>query len=296
MCSANLKYLMNLPKFDYLEPETIEEACKLLNEHKDGVKVIAGGTDLLVAMKRREISPKYVVNLKSIANLDYIRCNEEGCLEIGAAAKLRDIESSELVKKEFPLVAQAAKETGPPTIRNVATMAGNFCTALPSADAAPLLICLGAKVKIQGTKGVRVINLEDFFVGSKQNALQSDEILTEIQTPRLPEPSAGAYLKNPERSNTDIAVVSVAVVVTMDETNSTVADARIVLGATAPTPMRAPQAENVLKGRDLSDELIKEAALTAAKEAKPRTRPEYKGQLVRVLTSRALEQAREKLS
>jgi carbon-monoxide dehydrogenase medium subunit len=282
---------MNLPRFEYFEPQTTEEACRLLSEHKDEAKVFAGGTDLLVAMKQREITPKFIINIKSIDSLKYIRKDKEGFLSIGATTTLSDIENSETVKAEFPIVAQAAQTTGPPSIRNVATMAGNFCTALPSADAAPLLICLGARVKIQGTKGVRVINLEDFFVGTKKNALENDEILTEIQAPGLPAHSAGAYVRNSERSGTDIAVVSAAVVITMDETNTNVLDIKIVLGAVAPTPLRALQAEEIIKGKVLSEELIEKAALAASMEAKPRTRPEYKRQLVRVLTSRAIKQA-----
>jgi carbon-monoxide dehydrogenase medium subunit len=294
MCSPNLKYLMNLPKFDYLEPETIEEACQLLLQYKDDAKVIAGGTDLLVAMKGREINPKYLVNLKTIADLNYIRCGSEGFLEIGATTTLSDIENSQVVREKHPLVALAAKKTGPPTIRNVATMAGNFCSALPSADAAPLLICLGAKVKIQGTNGARIMPLEDFFIDSQKNALKDDEILTEIQVQPLPANSFGAYIKNTERSATDIAVVSAAAVITMDAANANVVDAKIVLGAVAPTPLRAIEAENIIKGKAINDDfddLIEEAALAAAMEAKPRTRPAYKRELVRVLTSRALKQA-----
>ncbi|MGI6317592.1 MAG: FAD binding domain-containing protein [Dethiobacteria bacterium] len=132
-------------------------------------------------------------------NLKYIRCKNEGFLEIGALATLSDIENSEIVKEKFPLVAEAAKKTGPPTIRNMATMAGNLCNALPAADSAPLLICLGAKAKIQGTKGARIIPVEKFFVNSKICALQNGEILTEIQVPSLPDNSAGVYLKKPRK-------------------------------------------------------------------------------------------------
>lgn len=294
MCSANLKYLMNLPKFAYFEPETIEEACQLLSEYKDDARLIAGGTDLIVSMKERKISPQYLINLKTIPALNYICCNKVGVLELGATATLSDIENSQVVREKHPLVALAAKKTGPPTIRNVATMAGNFCSALPSADAAPLLICLGAKVKIQGTNDARIMPLEDFFIDSQKNALKDDEILTEIQVPPLPANSFGAYIKNTERSATDIAVVSAAAVITMDAANANVVDAKIVLGAVAPTPLRAIEAENIIKGKAINDDfddIIEEAALAAAMEAKPRTRSDYKRDLVRVLTSRALKQA-----
>ena len=291
MHSSDLKYLMNLPRFECFEPKTVEEACRLLSEYKDEARVLAGGTDLVVSMKQREIEPKYIINLKTIDNLGYIRCNDNGSLEIGATATLDEIEHSVLVREKFPLVALAAGKTGPPSIRNVATMAGNFCTALPSADSAPLMICHGAKVKIQGTGGLRVVNLEDFFTGSKKNILQKDEILTEIQAPSLPAHSAGAYIKNPERSNTDIAVVSAAVVITMDENNAKIIDAKIVLGAVAPTPLRAFRAEESLKGKVVNEEVLEETATAASIEATPRTRPDYKRRLVKVLTKRALEEA-----
>ncbi len=290
MNSTNLRYLMNLPKFDYFEPKTIEEACSLLYNYKDDAMVLAGGTDLLVSMKGREINPKYLINIKAIPSLNFIHYNNQGFLEIGATATLRDIENSDIVREKFPLVAYAAHKTGPTTIRNLATMAGNLCNALPSADSAPLLICLGAKVKINGTKGVRIIPVEDFFVDSKKNALQNGEILTEIQIPSLPDNSAGVYLKNPERSATDAAVVSVATVITMDTKLSNIVDLKIVLGATASTPIRAFQAEDTIKGKAINEELINKAALAASGEARPRTRPEYKRELVRVLTKRAIKQ------
>ena len=288
MYSSDLKYLMNLPKFEYFEPKTVEEACRLLGEYKDEARILAGGTDLVVAMKQREAAPKYIINIKPIDSLHYIRCHENGSLEIGAATTLNEIEKSRLARERFPLVALAAGMTGPPSIRNVATMAGNFCTALPSADSAPLMICLGAKVKIQGAGGVRAINLEDFFICTKKSILQNDEILTEIEAPSLPAHSAGTYIKNPERSNTDIAVAGVAAVVTMDEDRNRIIEAKIVLGAVAPTPLRAFRAEEILIGSAVSEEIITEAALAASQEASPRTRFDYKRQLVKVLTKRAL--------
>ncbi|NMB41617.1 MAG: xanthine dehydrogenase family protein subunit M [Firmicutes bacterium] len=291
MNSSDLRYLMNLPKFEYFEPKTIEEACSLLHKYKGDAMVLAGGTDLLVSMKKREISPKYLVNIKTIPDLNYIRYNGEGLLQIGALATLNEIKDAKIVKEKFPLVAEAAEKSGLPTTRNVATMAGNLCNALPAADSAPLLICLGAKVKIQGVEGSRTMLVEDFFVDSKVNALQNGEMVTEIQVPVLPDNSAGVYLKNPERSVTDVAVVSVGTVITMDAKRAKVVDAKIVLGATAPTPMRAHKAENTIKGKTLDQELIEKAALAASKEAKPRTRPDYKRELVRVLTIRAIKQA-----
>lgn len=281
---------MSLPRFDYFEPKTIDEACSLLSNLKDEAKVIAGGTDLLVSMRKREISPKYIINIKKIPKLNYVRYNKEG-LEIGAGATLSNIENSGIVKEKFPLVAQAVHETGPPPIRNIATMGGNLCNAMPSADTAPSLIGLGAKVKIQGPKGIRSIPVAEFFVDSGKSALQSGEMLTEIQIPNLSANTAGVFLKIPERSVIDVAVASVAAVVTLDAAHSNIVEAKIVLGAVAPTPIRAPQAEDIIKGKTINEEIIEKAALAAAREAKPRTRPDYKRELVRVLTNRAIRQA-----
>lgn len=290
MNSSDLRYLMSLPKFDYFEPKTIDEACSLLSKHKDEARIIAGGTDLLIELRKREISPKYIINIKKIPNLDYVSYNKEG-LAIGAVATLSDIENSGVVKKNFPLVAQAAHETGPLPIRNTGTMGGNLCNAMPSADTAPSLIGLEAKVKIQGPKGTRFTTVADFFVDSGKSALQNGEMLVEIQIPSLPLNTTGVFLKIPERSAMDVAVASVAAVITMDEAHSNIVEAKIVLGAVAPTPMRAHQAEDIVKGKAVSEDLIEKAALAAAKEAKPRTRPDYKRELVRVLTNRAIREA-----
>jgi carbon-monoxide dehydrogenase medium subunit len=193
--------------FEYLEAKTIEEACSLLSRYKGKAKVIAGGTDLYIAMKGREITPEYIIDLKTIPNLDYIRyANGEG-LKIGALATLDDIEGSPIIREKFSVIAGTIKQMAVPAIRNMGTIGGNLCNAAPSADTAPPLMGLGAKVKIAGVKGERIVALEEFFLGPSESTLEIDEILTEVQIADLPTHSRGVYLKLEPRNAVDIALV-----------------------------------------------------------------------------------------
>jgi len=284
----------HLPRFDHLAPKTVEEACLLLSKYKGKAKVIAGGTDLLPAMRNREVTPAYIINVRSIPNLDYIRYTDAEGLKIGALATLYDIESSPIIREKFPMVADAASKIGTPQVRNMGTIGGNLCNAAPSADTAPPLIGLEAKAKINGPNGERVIALEEFFIGPGENALQADEILTEIQIPNPPPHTRGVYLKLPARTMVDLAVVGVAVVITLDDKERSIVDAKIVLGAVAPTPVRARQAEDIIKSKAISRELIEKAAEAAAGEAKPisdlRGSASYRKEMVNTLTKRAIRQ------
>ncbi len=295
MATPKLGYLLKLPKFDHLEAKTIEEACSLLAKYKDKARVIAGGTDLLVSMKGREISPQYIINIKAIPNLDGINYSQKDGLVIGALTTLAEIESSPIIGERFPILSSAAHQTGSPHIQNIGTIGGNLCNAAPSADMAPSLIGLEAKAKIKGLTGERAVTVEQFFLGPGVSVLKAGEILTEIQVPNPPPHTRGVYLKLPARTAIDIAVVGVAVVVTLDTKGVNIADAKIVLGAVAATPIRARQAEDIIKGKALDDELIQKAAQAAADEAKPisdvRGSASYRKEMVKVLTNRALKQA-----
>lgn len=285
-------YLLRLPKFEHLEAQTVEGACSLLARYKGEARLIAGGTDLLVSMKRKEMCPRYLIDIKAIPELDYIRHNGEG-LKIGALATMHDIESSPVIRERFSILADTAHQIGTPHIRNVGTVGGNLCHAAPSADMAPSLIGLEAKAKINGTKGERVIALEEFFVAPGESALQDGEMLTEIQVPDPPPNTCGVYLKLPARTAIDIAVAGVAVIARLD--SERIVDARIVLGAVAPTPIRARKAEEIIKGKAVENGIIEKAAKAAADEAEPisdiRGSAEYRREMVEVLTRRAIKQA-----
>jgi carbon-monoxide dehydrogenase medium subunit len=288
--------VVSLPKFEYLAPRTVEEACSLLSQYREKAKVIAGGTDLLVGMKEREQTPQYMVGLKGVANLDYIDYGDIDGLRIGVLASNQSIADSAVIQQKFGILATAAAEIGTPQIRNMGTIGGNLCHAAPSADTASPLIALGARVKLTGGKGERTVPLEEFFTGPGETALQPDELLTEIQVPKPPPHTSGAYLKLFPRGAVDVATVGVAVWLTLGEDN-TCRDARIVLGAVAPTPIRAKIAEALIKGSKMEDKVIEEVAQMASEEARPisdiRGSAEYRREMVKVLTRRALKQSLE---
>ncbi|MBW1801484.1 MAG: xanthine dehydrogenase family protein subunit M [Deltaproteobacteria bacterium] len=286
--------MMNLERH---AANSIDEAIALLSKHGDRARLISGGTDLLVRMKKREAMPEIVVSIEKVKGLDKIVYDKDEGLRIGALATLRSIHESSLIKTKFGVLAQAAGMLGTPTIRNQATIGGNLCNAAPSADTAPALMVMGAKVRIHGPEGQTVMPIEDFFKGPGQTALNHDQILTEIQVPDLPANSGAAYQKQTRSRGADLAIVGVAAYIEME--NQVIKEVRIALGAVAPTPVRARKTEEVLKGKSLDDTLLDEAGKTASGESKPiddvRGSANYRQKLVAVLTRRAVTQAAEQI-
>lgn len=279
-------------RFNYLEPATIEEAVSLLGKYDGKAKVVAGGTDLVVQIREKLIAPEYVVDIGYISGLDRIDYDETQGLRIGALATIRAIEKSSKICQVYPAIAQSAGLLGSVAIRNVATIGGNLCNAAPSADTAPALIGLSAKGKIIGPDGEKIVSLEEFFTGPGCIVCEPGELLVEIQVP-VPSPGTrGVYLKH-GRSAIDLATVGVAVIMTM-EPGAVCRDVKIVLGAVAPTPMRARKAEEVLRGKKVEPALIEKSAQAAADEARPitdvRASAEYRKEMVKVYTRRAIAQ------
>lgn len=286
-------FYRRLPRFDYIVPETLDEALKTLNKYKDAAKLLAGGTDLVLQMKKREIKiPEYVIDLKSISGLGHISCEAEG-LKIGALTTISAIEQSPEVHREFPILTQAASLMASPQIRNRATFVGNICNAAASADSAPSLLVLSASVKIRSARKERIIPMEKFFTGPGTTVLKSNEIVAGISVPKQLPGTRGVYLKLSPRHSMDLAVVGVAASGICR--NGLCEDVRIALGAVAPTPIRVAGAEAILKGRKISPELIDKAAQSAVNECSPRKNsyratPEYRRDMVYVMTRRALNQ------
>lgn len=279
-------------RFNYLEPATIEEAVSLLAKYDGKAKVVAGGTDLVVQIREKLISPEYVVDIGYISGLDRIDYDETRGLRIGALATIRAIEKSSKICQVYPAISQSAGMLGSVAIRNVATIGGNLCNAAPSADTAPALIGLSAKGKIIGPDGEKIVSLEEFFTGPGCIVCEPGELLVEIQVPVPPSGTKGVYLKH-GRSAIDLATVGVAVIMTM-EPGAVCRDVKIVLGAVAPTPMRARKAEEVLRGKKVDPALIEKSAQAAADEARPitdvRASAEYRKEMVKVYTRRAIAQ------
>jgi len=281
--------------FEHFQPNSLKEAIKVLSIKVKDTKVIAGGTDLLNAMRDGETGFKCLVDLKGIKELDYIKYKAKEGLRIGALTRIRDIETSSEIRKKYPLLSEAAHTIGSVQIRNMATIGGNLCNAAPSADMAPALIALGAKGKVQGAKGKRTIPIEDFFVGPGETQLKKGEILTEIVVPNLAKDTCGVYIKHGLRKAMDIAIVSVCVLITRG--NGKLKGAKIVLGAVAPTPLRAKNAEKILLDGNLNEDSIKEAAEEAAKACLPisdiRGSEWYRREIVKVLVRRGIRKCLE---
>jgi len=291
---ANLDYLPTLSSFDYLAPKTIKEACTLFSKYKGKAKVIAGGTDLLLSMKRRKISPQYVVSIKGIPELDYIYYSHEDGLKIGATATLQSIASFPIIKDKFGLLGTACNKIGIPQVRNMGTIGGNICNAGPSQDAIPALLVLDAKLKLVSLQSERVVSIDKFFTGPFQTVLDKAELLTEIQIPTPPPRTDGCYQWLTKITEADESLVGVAVLMTLD-TDSICKDIKIGLCSVAPTPMRARRAEEMLRGKKLESKIIEQTAQVAAEETRPRSRADYRRQMTSVLVKRVINEVWQKI-
>jgi carbon-monoxide dehydrogenase medium subunit len=285
--------LRKLREFEYIEPSNISEALTLLDRYGDEARILAGGTDLLVWMKEGARRPKYVINIKHIPGVAHINFSEAEGLKIGALTTIREIETSTLIQEKYASLYQAARELGSVQVRNLATIGGNLCTASPAAEMAPPLLVLGAKVKLRGLRGERVLPIEEFFEGPGSTVIDR-EVLTEIIVP-APDPKSRSIYKSISRRNAvDLAIVGVAVTGVFEGGSKEPSDIKIALGAVAPTPLRAFMAEKVLAGKKLDADVIEEAARTASDEARPitdlRASAWYRKEMVKVLVRRSLEE------
>ncbi len=284
-------------RFNYLEPKTTEEAISLLVKHGEKARVIAGGTDLLIQVRNKAINPEQVIDIGYIPGLEYIDYDDNQGLRMGALTTIRALETSATLQQRYPVISQAASQLGSFAIRNVATIGGNLCNAAPSTETAPALIALSARAIIIGPDGERLVPLEDFFTGPGATVLEKGELLAEIQLPVPPPDTRGAYLKYSIRGTIDLAIVGVAVVVTSGP-GEVCEDIKIVLGAVAPTPIRARHAEAVLRGQKVDETLVDKSAEAASAEARPvsdvRASAQYRREMVKVLTRRAIKEVMAK--
>lgn len=284
-------FYRRLPKFGYIKPGTLDEAVSILNDHKGRAVAYAGGTDLIPGLKQRGMEiPEYIVDLKAVKGLDHILYDKDSGLRIGALATINSIEKSQIVKEKFPSLHQAASVMASPQIRNRGTLAGNICNAVPSADSAPALLTLEAELLIRGPGGERTVPIDRFFTGPRKTVLKYNEILVEIRIPESACARTGIYLKLSPRHSMDLAVVGVAALGKAER--RICSEVKIALGAAAPTPVRALQAEAILKGKEISGELIEQAANAAVTCCSPiddhRSSSEYRCNMIYIMTKRAL--------
>lgn len=281
--------------FDYHSPQTLEEAVALLAQHRDDAKVLSGGQSLLPLLKLRLGAAGHLVDIGRIPGLEYIR-EEDGHLKIGGRTRESALERSEIIQSRYPLLAETAAVIADPLVRNLATVGGNLAHGDPANDHPATMLALRAEVVATGPRGARTISIDDFFVGLFTTALEPDEILTEIRIPQPPPGSGGAYVKL-ERKVGDFATAAAAVQLTLGP-GGEVAKAGIGLTNAGPTPLRAADAEQFLTGKQPDAETIAEAARRAAAATSPsadrRGAVEYKREMARVLTARALQRAVER--
>jgi carbon-monoxide dehydrogenase medium subunit len=283
------------PRFEYLAPQTLEEAVALLGRYGGEAKVLSGGQSLIPLMKLRLAAPGYLVDINRIPGLQYVK-EVNGSLRIGALAREADLEGSDLVRSKYPLLFETAGVIADPLVRNMATVCGNLAHGDPANDHPATMLALEAEVVAVGPKGQRTIPVTSFFTGLFATALAPDEILTEIRIPAPPPRSGGAYLKM-ERKVGDFATAAVAAQVTLDGGGVC---QRVGIGLTnvGPTPIKATRAEEFLRGKRPEAAAIKQAAQLTAEASQPasnlRGSAEYKRDLVRVLTARALTRAVER--
>ncbi len=281
--------------FDYHAPQTLEEALALLQTHRDDVKVLSGGQSLLPLLKLRLGAAGHLVDIGRIPGLEYIE-EKDGTLRIGGRTRESALENSELIRTRYPLLADTAEVIADPLVRNLATVGGNLAHGDPANDHPATMLAYRAEVAATGPNGSRTIQIDDFFLGLFTTALEPDEILTEIRIPVPPARTGGAYVKL-ERKVGDFATAAAAAQVTLSASGE-VEKVGIGLTNAGPVPLRAAEAEQYLTGKQPTAEAIAEAARLAASVASPnadrRGAVEYKREMARVLTRRALTRAVER--
>lgn len=280
-------------EFNYQEPRTVKEALEMLKEYQGkNIKILAGGTDLIVRLKTgAPVTVDHMMNIKEIEELHYVKDEKEG-LKIGSVTPLSQVETEPVVTDKYVALAEAVHSMAAIAVRNMATVGGNLCNASPAADTAPPLIAYGAKVKLAGLSGSREVPVEEFFVSPGQSVLKDTEMLVEIDIP-VPGPHTGACFIKKTRVKADISKINVAALVTRDGKNCS--DCRIVMGSVAPTPIRIKAAEECLKGKTVNTALIKEAARIVSEEIKPiddnRSTAEYRKEIAYVIVEDAVKMA-----
>lgn len=275
--------------FEFFEPTTLAEASRLFSE--EHAQLIAGGTDLVIGMKAYTETPQSVISLQKIPGLDGITSDTDGGITIGAMTKVREVELSEDVQIHHTALAEGASEIGSIQIRNLATIGGNIAHASPAADTVAGLLVADAQVNIASADGERSVPINELFTGPGQTVLKPGEIITHFH---LPSPASGShYIKHKIREVMDLAFIGVASSVNID--NGKITDARIGLAAVAPTPIRATEAEELLKGNEITSDLLAQAGEVAAAATSPisdlRCSAEHRKEMVDVLTRRTLQLA-----
>lgn len=286
-------------RFEYFEPSSVPEAQDLLRRGDGGYRVLAGGTDILLQIRRRVKNYRGLVNIKRLPGMSAWSADAGGGLRLGAAVPMRELEKASLVIRRFPALFESLNVIGSIQLRNIATIGGNLCNASPAADTAPSLIVAGAIATfVDNGSDPGTIPVEEFFSGPGRSVLGAGGLLLGIDLPAPQGMTGESFERLTPRSAMDIAIVSAASRVTLDPSTGRIVDAAIALGAVAPTPVRAAGAEKLVRGHPPTPELLAEAGRAAMEECRPiddiRGTAAYRRAMVAVLVRRTLERAIER--
>jgi carbon-monoxide dehydrogenase medium subunit len=280
-----------LPEFDLLLPASVAEAVKMLSVYKDKASVMAGGTDIIVSATQGFVSP-YVISMAKIKELDYITFDKATGLRIGAMTTLQKIADSPVVQKEYPALCKSAAINGTGQTRNMGTAVGNIMRASPSGDCACAVLALGGTLVLQSAAGTREVSVDEFFIGYKKTARKPDELAVELKLPPPATASKSAFNRI-TRTTLDLSKVNCAVSLQMK--GETCTQARIAMGAVAPTTLRLKKSEELLKGQKITDELLKKVAASVAGQIVPiddvRSTAEYRKDVSGVILKRTIQTA-----
>lgn len=255
-----------LPQFELYRPTSVKEACRLKGQ---GAMVVAGGTDVFVAMHGGKLRPQSLIDIKDITELQEAIYDETSGLTIGALTTHRTIEHWDIVKEKYFALYEGCSQVGSVQIRQRGTVGGNICNGAPSADSVGPLLAFGAECLVVGEKTQKKVPLAQFFTGPKKTILADDELLYKILVPLPAANSGSAYIKYTRRKAMDLALLGVSIYLALDK--EVIKEVRIALSTAAPTPILAYRAEEMLRGKETSAVSLEELGKTAASEANPRS-------------------------
>ena len=279
-----------MKKFDYYQPESLNEAYRLMEENEGRARYIAGGTDIIWRIKQGVIKADALISLRRIRPLEGISRN--GGLTLGSMALFRNIEKDSSIARDYPSLTQAVSILANPQVRNVATVGGNLCNGAPSADSVPPLMVLEAVLTLEGPGGSREVPIGNFFTGPGQTCMDRTEILTKIKIPKTVPNSGSAFLKK-GRVSQDIAVVNAAAFLVME--GKMCRKCRLAVGAVAPVPLRLTNIEEMVEGREIDPELLDRVGEMVERAVSPitdvRSTEDWRRVMSGVLVKRAIQKA-----
>ena len=283
--------------FEYREPDTLEETLALLGELGEDAKLVAGGTALVIMLNQRLLMPSHLISLRRLQDIDQIE-SSDGTLQLGALATLRAVETSPLVQEQSPVLAETYAQVATLRIRNMATVGGSLAHADPNQDPPVTLMALDARVGLASADGSREVAMDEFFIDYYETVVRPDELVTRVVVPPAAPHTGSAYLKFLPRTSEDYATVGVAARVSLEPDSGVCQDCRLVLGGVGATPLRAREAEDLLKGQKSTPELLEAVGAAARQLTDPvgdsRGSAQYKRAMTGVFVGRAIDQAWER--